>query len=147
MTPLAPGTPATGTTGVTANARIARLEATTPTAAAATSHHAGTPGAGSAANLARSRPTETAAVVLIRPEQVKLCPVGPACPLAGRILEREYHGHDSVVRVKPDGEDDPSVILARISGQVPYPVGSSVAVTVEGPVLAWRGTCSFGRPW
>ena len=78
------------------------------------------------------------AVVLIRPEQVKLCPVGPACPLAGRILEREYHGHDSVVRVKPDGEDDPSVILARISGQVPYPVGSSVAVTVEGPVLAWR---------
>jgi iron(III) transport system ATP-binding protein len=79
----------------------------------------------------------TDAVVLIRPEQVKLCPLGAACAFAGRVLEREYHGHDSVVRVKPDGPDGTGVILARISGQVPYQVGSSVGVSVEGPVLAW----------
>jgi iron(III) transport system ATP-binding protein len=77
------------------------------------------------------------AVVLIRPEQVKLCPAGGACALAGRVLEREYHGHDSVVRVAPDGPGGPGVILARISGQVPYQVGCSVGVSVEGPVLAW----------
>ncbi|HEY5318855.1 MAG TPA: ABC transporter ATP-binding protein [Solirubrobacteraceae bacterium] len=86
---------------------------------------------------AGGRREATDAVVLIRPEQVKLCPAGPAGALAGRVLEREYHGHDSVVRVKADCQGGPSVILARISGQVPYPVGSSVAVTVEGPVLAW----------
>jgi iron(III) transport system ATP-binding protein len=94
------------------------------------------------------QPTAADAVVLIRPEQVKLCPVGPACALAGRILEREYHGHDCVLRVKPDGEDGPDVILARISGHVSYQVGSSVAVSVEGPVLAWRadGSGLRGRP-
>jgi iron(III) transport system ATP-binding protein len=77
------------------------------------------------------------AVVLIRPEQVRLCPVGPACALPGRILEREYHGHDCVLRVKPDREDGPGVILARISGHVAYQVGCAVEVSVEGPVLAW----------
>jgi len=77
------------------------------------------------------------AVVLIRPEQVKLRPLGPAAGLAARVLEHEYHGHDSVIRVKPDEAGGPAVILARISGQVPYQVGSPVSVTVEGPVVAW----------
>ncbi|HWD84582.1 MAG TPA: ABC transporter ATP-binding protein [Solirubrobacteraceae bacterium] len=76
------------------------------------------------------------AVVLIRPEQVKLCPAGQA-GLCGRVLEREYHGHDSVIRVQSEEETGASVILARISGQVPYAVGCPVAVTVEGPVVAW----------
>ena len=87
---------------------------------------------------AGAQQTAADAVVMIRPEQVKLCPVGPACGLAGRILEREYHGHDCVLRVKPDREDGPGVMIARISGHVAYQVGSPVAVSVEGPVLAWR---------
>ena len=86
---------------------------------------------------AGSQPTIGAAVVLIRPEQVKLGPIGVAGALAGRMIHHEYHGHDSVVRVKPDHEGEPAVILARVSGQVPYEVGSRVAVTVEGPVVAW----------
>jgi iron(III) transport system ATP-binding protein len=86
---------------------------------------------------AGAKPTAADAVVLIRPEQVKLCPIGPECALAGRILEREYHGHDSVLRVKPDGDDVPGEILARIPGHVYYEVGSPVAVSVEGTVLAW----------
>jgi len=77
------------------------------------------------------------AVVLIRPEQIKLCPVAPAAAGADRILDLEYHGHDSVVRISAGRADGPGVILARIAGQVPYAVGSAVAVTVEGPVLAW----------
>jgi iron(III) transport system ATP-binding protein len=84
-----------------------------------------------------TQPADTDAVVLIRPEQIKLCLLGQEYALAGRVLEHEYHGHDSVIRVKPDDADCPSV-LARVSGQVPYQVGSSVAVTVDGPVLAWR---------
>ena len=61
------------------------------------------------------------AVVLIRPEQIKLCPVDPAAASrAGRIVDLEYHGHDSVVRVQPGREDAPSVILARVLGQVSY---------------------------
>jgi iron(III) transport system ATP-binding protein len=77
------------------------------------------------------------AVVLIRPEQVKLRPVGDAGGVAGRILEHEYHGHDSVVRIKPEDHRVPSVIIARVAGRVAHAVGSPVAVTVEGPVVAW----------
>jgi iron(III) transport system ATP-binding protein len=86
---------------------------------------------------AGSQPTTGAAVVLIRPEQVKLSPIGVAGALTGRMIDHEYHGHDSVIRVKPDREGEPTVILARVSGQFAYQVGSSVAVTVEGPVVAW----------
>ncbi|MDQ6778040.1 MAG: hypothetical protein M3071_17925 [Actinomycetota bacterium] len=54
------------------------------------------------------------------------------------MLEREYHGCDSVIRVRPDCvQGGPSVILARISRQVPDEVGSPASVTVEGPVVAW----------
>ncbi len=80
---------------------------------------------------------ESDAVVLIRPEQLRLHPAGLAGALAGQILDHEYHGHDSVIRVKPDREDVPDVILVRVPGQVAYRMGSPVAVTVEGPVLAW----------
>jgi ABC-type Fe3+/spermidine/putrescine transport system ATPase subunit len=83
------------------------------------------------------RRTGADAVVLIRPEQIKLGPAAPAAAGAGRILDLEDHGHDSVVRVTADRADGPRVILARISGQVPFAVGSQVAVSVEGPVLAW----------
>jgi iron(III) transport system ATP-binding protein len=89
------------------------------------------------------------AVVLIRPEQVKLRPLGPASGVAARVLEHEYHGHDSVIRVKPDEEAAPAVILARISGQVPYQVGSPVSISVEGPVVAWcvdPGAASIPAP-
>ncbi|MGA2925007.1 MAG: ABC transporter ATP-binding protein [Solirubrobacteraceae bacterium] len=88
---------------------------------------------------AGSQPTTGAAVVLIRPEQVRLSPVaGVAGALTGRMIDHEYHGHDSVVRVKPDRAGEPAVILARVPGQVPYQVGSPVALTVESPVVAWR---------
>ncbi len=50
------------------------------------------------------RRTGADAVVLIRPEQIKLCPAAPAAVGAGRILDLEYHGHDSVVRVTADSD-------------------------------------------
>jgi iron(III) transport system ATP-binding protein len=92
------------------------------------------------------QPTTADAVVLIRPEQVKLCPVGSTCMLAGRILEREYHGHDSVLTVKPDGAGGPGLILARVAGHAEYQVGSPVGVCVEGPVLAWSADVAAAAP-
>jgi iron(III) transport system ATP-binding protein len=77
------------------------------------------------------------AVVLIRPEQVRLGPVAGTGGFTGRIIDHEYHGHDSVLKVKPDREGESPEILARVSGQVPYQVGNPVVITVEGPVLAW----------
>jgi iron(III) transport system ATP-binding protein len=78
-----------------------------------------------------------AAVVLIRPEQVQLRSPAAAGAFSGRIIDHEYHGHDSVIRVKPDREDGPEVILVRVPGRVAYRAGSLVTVSVEGPVVAW----------
>jgi iron(III) transport system ATP-binding protein len=88
------------------------------------------PGAG-------AEPVGADAVVLIRPEQIKLSPGRAGAPSPGRILEIEYHGHDSVLRVEPGPAVGPGAILARVSGQVAYEAGSPVAMTVEGAVVAW----------
>jgi iron(III) transport system ATP-binding protein len=82
------------------------------------------------------RPTGDA-VVLIRPEQMKLHPAGLAGAFAGQILDHEYHGHDSVIRIKPERDGVPKAILVRVPGQVAYRAGSPITVTVEGPVVAW----------
>jgi iron(III) transport system ATP-binding protein len=78
------------------------------------------------------------AVVLVRPEQVQLQSPGLPGALAARIVDHEYHGHDSVIRVEPDREDGPQMILVRVPGRVAYRAGSPVTVTVQGPVVAWR---------
>jgi iron(III) transport system ATP-binding protein len=77
------------------------------------------------------------AVVLIRPEQIRLHEAGRAGPVSGRILDCEYHGHDAVLRVRADRPDGAPVILARASGQDVRPPGSAVGLSVDGPVVAW----------
>jgi iron(III) transport system ATP-binding protein len=82
-------------------------------------------------------PSAAKAMVMIRPEQLKLGPPDPAGTLAGRISDHEYHGHDSVIKVELARDDVAQTILVRVPGQVAYGTGSTVTVTVDGPVLAW----------
>ena len=88
--------------------------------------------------------------VLVRPEQVELYPAGAAdlgaadpgamsrrASLAGRVVAYDYHGHDSVVHVRPDsGAGDHTIIVRTLGGQH-LPAGSPVTLTARGPVLAW----------
>jgi iron(III) transport system ATP-binding protein len=86
--------------------------------------------------------------VLVRPEQLELQPLewpeavaGPAAPsvlggLAGRVVACEYYGHDAVVRVRPDGDAGPEVIV-RTAGGPQLPAGALVVVRARGPVIAW----------
>jgi iron(III) transport system ATP-binding protein len=79
--------------------------------------------------------------VLIRPEQLQLI-TGPAAGpdsgcLSGRVVAREYYGHDAVVRVQPDGGPDGQEIIVRTTGGPQLPAGSSVTVRARGPVVAW----------
>ncbi len=80
--------------------------------------------------------------VLVRPEQVELRPAGAAGPvrpasLAGRVVAYGYHGHDSVVHVRPDSAAAGQTIIVRTLGGHHLPAGSPVTLSARGPVLAW----------
>jgi iron(III) transport system ATP-binding protein len=81
---------------------------------------------------------DTAAVVLIRPEQVRLQPPGAVgLGLPGRVLDYRYHGHEAMIRVAPDAGGDELVLLARAPGRIEFPPGSLVSIVIQGPVVAW----------
>jgi iron(III) transport system ATP-binding protein len=81
---------------------------------------------------------DTPAVVLVRPEQVRLQPPGSVgLGLPGRVLDYRYHGHEAMIRVAPDHGDADLVLLARASGRLEFPPGSPVSIVIQGPVVAW----------
>ena len=82
---------------------------------------------------------EGAVVVLIRPEQISLRPLTGAQhdpgQSTGRVVHREYYGHDCVVLVET-AEGGPS-IRVRCIGQSLVAVGDLVALAATGDYLAW----------
>jgi hypothetical protein len=75
--------------------------------------------------------------VLVRPEQIGIAAKNGSRGLAGRIIGYGYHGHDSVVTVKPGQEPDLPAIVVRTLGGCKLPAGSPVTLHARGPVLAW----------
>ncbi len=74
-------------------------------------------------------------LVLIRPEQIVASSNGgPGVP--GRVIECEYHGHDTVLTVRPDAGEAAS-LRARTDGIDPLAPGTAVTLSVRGDVLAW----------
>lgn len=91
--------------------------------------------------LARSNSSLAGAtLVLVRPEQITLRPLadgtGGTFRATGRIVHREYYGHDSVVLVDVDGEDH--LLRVRCAGPTRFEVGESVTVSAGGDVVAWQ---------
>jgi iron(III) transport system ATP-binding protein len=73
--------------------------------------------------------------VLVRPEQIELGEDGNG--IRARIVSYGYHGHDAVVRVRPEQGADGQTILVRVIGGQSLPVSSPVTLHARGPVLAW----------
>jgi iron(III) transport system ATP-binding protein len=89
----------------------------------------------------------TAAVVLVRPEQVEITTADNADGLAARVVESYFHGHDTVMVVKPDRSTGIDALVARTDGGLALAPGTEVTVTVRGPVLAWlHGTAPGSSP-
>jgi iron(III) transport system ATP-binding protein len=87
--------------------------------------------------LERPESEGTRLLVLVRPEQVVLGPAGPYGQIVGHVLEREYYGHDAVVRVGTK-ELPGTPVTARAAGGTSIPeVGSRVGLSVQGNVVAW----------
>jgi iron(III) transport system ATP-binding protein len=81
-------------------------------------------------------PNEAAgpAYVLIRPEQLVIGDVATSA-LAATVESYEYYGHDAVVRVHPESDQLPDLIV-RVTGGTPLVTGSRVGLTVAGSVVA-----------
>jgi iron(III) transport system ATP-binding protein len=80
------------------------------------------------------------AVVLIRPEQVNIQPHNGKKPCkpgqaTGRVLHREYYGHDCVVLVGTEDNERP--LRVRCPGRSPVQVGDTVLMSAGGDVIAW----------
>jgi iron(III) transport system ATP-binding protein len=77
--------------------------------------------------------------VLVRPEQLELCPAGDtgkSC-LAGQVIAYGYHGHDAVIQVQPERAAGlPTIVVRTADGHDMHP-GSQVTIRARGPVLAY----------
>jgi iron(III) transport system ATP-binding protein len=73
--------------------------------------------------------------VMIRPEQIKLeQPVNGG--MAATVESYEYYGHDAVVRVRPEADGLPNLVV-RVTGGAPLEPGLRVGLSVLGAVVVW----------
>ena len=77
---------------------------------------------------------EGRARVLVRPEQIELGE--PGGPMNGTVASYEYYGHDAVVRVRPEVDGLPDLVV-RVTGGSPMAPGTKVGLSVRGWVVAW----------
>jgi len=75
--------------------------------------------------------------VLVRPEQIEVVAESGGDGIRGRVVRSDYHGHDVLVTVRPDGRGNDEVVIARVEGTRTFPVGAAVSVRAHGSVLAW----------
>ena len=73
--------------------------------------------------------------VMVRPEQVRLAASSVGAGSAGVVEDRQYFGHDVLVRI---ALGDGSRVLARLASADPIAIGSNVSVTCDEPVLCFR---------
>jgi len=80
-------------------------------------------------------------LVLVRPEQVSLQPLGERLPVpvpdyaTGQVVHREYYGHDCVVLVDLNGNG--CQIRVRCPGRPPIEIGDRVTIHAHANVTAW----------
>jgi len=83
------------------------------------------------------RVTTGAAVILLRPEQLDVRCRNGGPGLRGRVEENIYHGHDTLVSIRPDEPCGAPVLLARTNGGHDLAPGTPVTVTSRGAVTVY----------
>jgi len=87
--------------------------------------------------VAGRQPFVGPATVLVRPEQVvphRLDDTHPSDPATGRVVDRQYFGHDCMLVVSTGGGRS---VRVRCGGQDTPQLGDAVALSVDGDVVAW----------
>jgi iron(III) transport system ATP-binding protein len=81
---------------------------------------------------------EAAGMVMVRPEQLDVSPraEGEGGGFDGRVELCRYYGHDALLHIRPEGDPQASVLLARVHGAEALPAGTRVRVLARGAVTA-----------
>jgi iron(III) transport system ATP-binding protein len=87
-------------------------------------------------NPGQHTPAPGRVTVLIRPEQLQLCPVQPGT-LTAQVADCSYYGHDALLTVRPEHAGDLGELRARTDSPDPPEPGSMVTLAVHGCVAAW----------
>ena len=74
---------------------------------------------------------------MIRPEQIRLSPIGEATGARAQVMAVTFFGHDAEVRLSLSGADPPVALSARVLGHACPRPGDWVAVQVAGEVVAY----------
>jgi iron(III) transport system ATP-binding protein len=75
--------------------------------------------------------------VLVRPEQIRLVPTGSG-GVSVRILDVNFHGHDTVYSVRCHALGEESMLSVRVLGNSRFAVGDTVELEIQGHVNIWR---------
>lgn len=74
--------------------------------------------------------------LLLRPEQLILHTQPGTRETAATVVDSQYHGHDALVHLAID-QPDHQILLARVSGSLPFVMGQTVWIEVRGPGKTW----------
>jgi iron(III) transport system ATP-binding protein len=75
--------------------------------------------------------------VLLRPEQIKLVPADSGAVVTVRILDANFHGHDTVYSVACDALGDDASLTVRVLGNSRFGPGDMAQLEIQGPVNIW----------
>ncbi|MGH7044270.1 MAG: ABC transporter ATP-binding protein [Acetobacteraceae bacterium] len=75
--------------------------------------------------------------LMIRPEQIRLSPARADSARVARVQEVIFLGHEATVRLLLCGGAAPEPLTARLPGHLSPRVGDTLAVSVEGAVMAY----------
>jgi iron(III) transport system ATP-binding protein len=77
--------------------------------------------------------------VLVRPEQITLVPVEPGnAGVTVRVLEANFHGHDTVYAVACDALGEGTSLTVRVLGTTRFGPGDVANVEIVGTVNIWN---------
>ena len=79
-------------------------------------------------------------VVLVRPEQIRLVPLGSAPPLHARVSRVTFFGHDATVSLVLSEDAGAPELTARVAGHMTPQLGEEVGLSVQGDVIAFAET-------
>jgi iron(III) transport system ATP-binding protein len=83
----------------------------------------------------RNQAPDGPADILVRPEQIGICPDGAAAGIPARVVEVTYYGPYAhlVLELQSPGLR----VTARVAGFAIHPINQPVTVTVQGPVVGY----------
>jgi iron(III) transport system ATP-binding protein len=88
----------------------------------------------------------THGIVLIRPEQIAILADGVGGGLPATVVEQTYHGHDSMLTVRPLHDCGVDVLRVRVSGTTTFRPADEVRLSASGSAPTWTTETSPPTP-